>query len=98
MKNVNRTECTSMLIVPESFLEEMKTGLGELKKILRDTMDSERNDEWIESSKARKILGVSPRTWQNYRDRRVIPFSQHGRKIYVKRKDLSKYLEEHKIN
>lgn len=54
--------------------------------------------EWIESETARKILGVSPKTWQNYRDQRLIPFSQIGRKIYVNRTDLDAFLRKHRID
>ncbi len=39
----------------------------------------------------------SQKTWQTYRDKRLIPFSQFGRKIYVKRADLEAFLEGNKI-
>ena len=54
--------------------------------------------EWIESEAARKLLGVSPKTWQNHRDQRLIPFSQIGRKIYVNRADLDAFLRKHRID
>lgn len=57
-----------------------------------------KDDEWLTSEEARKILGVSPKTWQNYRDRGIIPFSQTGRKIYVLRSDLDDYLKSHRIS
>ncbi|MBJ2197639.1 DNA-binding protein [Muribaculaceae bacterium Isolate-113 (HZI)] len=44
-----------------------------------------------------KLLGISPKTWQNYRDQRLIPFSQIGRKIYVNRADLDAFLRQHRI-
>jgi excisionase family DNA binding protein len=44
------------------------------------------------------MLGVSAKTWQTYRDERRIPFSQFGRKIYVKRADLEAFMEKHYIN
>ena len=43
------------------------------------------------------MLGVSPRTWQAIRDRREIPFSQYGRKIYVRRADIEAFLVDHMI-
>lgn len=55
------------------------------------------NSEWIESEEARKFLGVSQKTWQNYRDQRLVPFSQIGRKIYVNRADLDAFLRNHRI-
>jgi len=55
------------------------------------------NSQWIESGEARKILGISQKTWQTYRDKRLIPFSQFGRKIYVKRADICLFLERNRI-
>lgn len=55
------------------------------------------NSEWIESEDARKILGVSSKTWQNYRNKRIIPLSQIDRKIYVNRANLNAFLKNHRI-
>lgn len=77
----NITPSTLLFVVPE---EEW-----------RNADDS--SGEWIESEAARKLLGVSPKTWQNYRDQRIIPFSQIGRKIYVNRADLDAFLRKHRI-
>ena len=60
--------------------------------------EEEVNNQWIESVDARKMLRVSAKTWQTYRDERRIPFSQFGRKIYVKRADLEAFMEKHYIN
>ncbi|MBD5368943.1 MAG: helix-turn-helix domain-containing protein, partial [Bacteroides sp.] len=53
---------------------------------------------WLESEEARKLLGISPKTWQNYRDQRLIPFSQIGRKIYVNQADIDNFLHKHRID
>ena len=87
----------TMIMVPE---EEWRTLHDTLEQIIdlitrRNADDS--SSEWIESDDARKILGVSPKTWQNYRDQRLIPFSQIGRKIYVNRADLDTFLRQHRI-
>ncbi len=55
------------------------------------------SSEWFESDEVREILGISPKTWQNYRDQRLIPFSQISRKIYVNRADLDAFLRQHRI-
>jgi len=39
-------------------------------------------------------LYISPRTLQDYRDRRVIPYTQFAGKILYKESDLEKMLEE----
>ncbi|MBD5221989.1 MAG: helix-turn-helix domain-containing protein [Bacteroidales bacterium] len=43
------------------------------------------------------LLDISPKTWQNYHDQRLIPFSQIGRKIYVNHADIDNFLHKHRI-
>jgi excisionase family DNA binding protein len=52
---------------------------------------------WLTGDELCKLLRVSKRTLQNYRDQRVIPFSQIGRKIYYKYSDINEYLELHYV-
>jgi hypothetical protein len=86
-----------MAVVPQSFLNKMEQKLDNLENILRDKNEQEINSQWIESVKIPKILGISLKTWQTYRDKRLIPFSQIGSKIFVRRSDLEKFMEEHYI-
>ena len=86
-----------MAVVPQSFLDKLEEKIENLENILRDKSESEQNSQWIESVKIPKILGVSQKTWQTYRDKRLIPFSQIGAKIFVKRADLEKFMESHYI-
>lgn len=88
----------SMAVIPQSFLDGLMDEVKEVKSLLQQKSEEEINSQWIESTEARKILGVSPKTWQTYRDERRIPFSQLGRKIYVKRADLSSFMESHYIS
>ena len=88
----------SLAVVPQDFLKQMETDISELKSILLDKSDKEINGRWIESVKVPKILGISKKTWQTYRDKRMIPFSQIGSKIYVKQADLENFLNSYKIN
>ncbi len=87
----------TMVVLPQETLEE-------IMDVVRRAADNQgaksaaKDDEWLTSEGARKILGVSPKTWQNYRDRGIIPFSQTGRKIYVLRSDLDNYLKSHRIS
>lgn len=90
-------EPVQIAVVPQSFLDGLMDEVKEVKEILKSKSEDEINSQWIESSKARKILGVSAKTWQTYRDERRIPFSQFGRKIYVKRADLDAFMEANYI-
>lgn len=87
-----------VVALPESELNEIKDLLKEVKETLQFKAEAEINSMWIESTEARKMLGVSAKTWQDYRDRRLIPFSQFGRKIFVRRGDINTFLENHKVS
>ncbi len=86
-----------MAVIPQNYLQEILTKLESVENILTKKSENEINNQWIESTEARKMLKVSTKTWQTYRDERRIPFSQFGRKIYVKRSDLEKFMEQHYI-
>lgn len=100
MLNVKEEKQAGMLqmaVIPEAFLSKLAEGLEEVKNLLSEKTEEEMKSQWVESGEARKILGISQKTWQTYRDKRLIPFSQFGRKIYVKRADLEAFLERNRI-
>lgn len=86
-----------MVMIPQEEWQSLHDKLDRLAEMIENRNASDRDTEWLESEAARKLLGVSPKTWQNYRDQRVIPFSQIGRKIYVNRADLNAFLRRHRI-
>lgn len=88
----------AMVVVPQSVWEGVKDDLQEVKELLIKKNTEDAGNEWIESVKARQMLGVSPKTWQTYRDRRIIPFAQIGRKILVKKADLDAFMDAHYIS
>lgn len=87
----------TMVVLPQATLDEIMEVVHRAAENQQSSAQSQ-NDEWLSSEEARQILGVSPKTWQNYRDRGIIPFSQTGRKIYVLRSDLDNYLKFHRIS
>jgi len=54
--------------------------------------------KWLTGEEICRILGISKRTLQNYRDQRRISFYQLGRKIYYKATDVDDLIERHHIN
>ena len=87
----------SVVMLPEDVWQEVVSTLNKVRDILEKKKSEEVNSEWIGSTEVRKMLNVSPKTWQNYRDNRIIPFSQFGRKIFVKRSDLEAFMAAHYI-
>lgn len=87
----------TMIMVPEEEWRNLHDTLELIIGLITRRNADDSNSDWIESDEARKLLGLSPKTWQNYRDQRLIPFSQIGRKIYVNRTDLDAFLRKHRI-
>ena len=54
-------------------------------------------DQWLDNEEVCKILKVTKRTLQNYRDNFILPYTQIGRKIYYKASDLQAVLEKNYI-
>ena len=90
-------EMPAMVMMPKAALEEITNGIDELKALIRGKAMQEAQSQWIESEDARKLLSVSPKTWQEYRNARLLPFSQFGRKIYVQKSALDASLESHLV-
>ena len=87
----------TMIMVPEEEWRNLHDTLEQIIDLITRRNFDDSSSEWIESEEARKLLGISPKTWQNYRDQRLIPLSQIGRKIYVNRTDLDAFLRSHRI-
>ena len=86
-----------LYLMPQEVLQDLQTKLANLEMLIAKRNADDTAAEWIESSRARRLLGVSPRTWQNIRDQRRIPFAQFGRKIFVKRADFEAFMNNHLI-
>lgn len=91
-------EGLAVVVLPQSEWDAVKNSLNKLEDFFLERKKEELNSEWLVSSEARKLLGVSQKTWQTYRDERRIPFSQFGRKIFVRRGDIEAFLEAHCIH
>lgn len=83
-----------MAVVSNDFLEQLKGTLEKVEKCLKEEAKDSPMWMWVKSEEAREMLGVSRKTW---RDKKYIPFSQFGQKIYYHLDDLNNFMEEHKI-
>jgi hypothetical protein len=54
--------------------------------------DQKVGEGWLDNEDVSKILRVSKRQLQNYRDQGVLPFSQFGNKIYYRWVDVEAHL------
>lgn len=96
MNSINQP--VQLAVVPQTWLDTLLIKVQSMENLLQKKNEEEVSNQWIESAQVRKMLGISAKTWQTYRDERRIPFSQFGRKIYVKQSDLESFMQEHYIN
>ena len=66
-------------------------------KALENNENLTPGNTWLTGDDVIQLLKISKRTLQSYRDRRTLPFSQIGRKIYYKYSDIMEYLDAHHI-
>jgi hypothetical protein len=78
-------------------LVKIDSGLARIEaKISKENENriSEKKDKWLFNEDIMKILPVSSRTLQNYRDSGILPFGKLGNVCYYKKSDVEKMLEE----
>ena len=51
-----------------------------------------KHTDWLHNGDVCRLLGISKRTLQHYRDTSVLPFAQIGHKCYYKREDVERLL------
>lgn len=93
----NTAQVQTMVMLPQSELDSLKGEIREIKSLFLNSKEEAFRNRWVESEVARKQVGVCSRTWQAMRDKRVIPFSQFGRKIYFRQGDIDAFLESKMI-
>ncbi len=75
----------------QSFLDERKRILETLERVEKKLSG---NEEWIGTEEACRMLGITPRTWQNYRKKYNIRVSQVGRITRVLRSEVESLLKK----
>ena len=60
--------------------------------------EQSKHTDWLHNGDVCKLLNISKRTLQHYRDTGVLPFSQIGHKCYYKREDVERLLETKSVN
>ena len=80
---------------------EMQVVLSALQRVrerIREVSETHRplfgGEYFLTSKEVCERLYISPRTLQDYRDRKVIPYTQFAAKILYKASDLERILEE----
>jgi len=79
------------IVVHQEMIMQLRNCIEEILKNYRPVMNGER---YLSGEDICKLLHISKRTLQQYRDDNILPFIQIGGKIIYKETDLVRILEE----
>ena len=81
--------------------DDMQVGLSAISSVSRRIKEVAQThkplfggEHFLTGKEVCELLYISPRTLQDYRDRRIIPYTQFAGKILYKVSDLEKMLKE----
>ena len=77
-------------------MELLNSKIARLEELM--SSENQHKKEWLTEKEARDFLGIGRTTLQNYRKDGVLSFSQVGAKIYYRRDDLEKHIQDHYVN
>ena len=81
----------------QALCRNLRKAIVALDKLLSEKLPSILSETYLTSEEVREIFDLSPRTLQNYRDNRQIPYTTIGGKILYPQSALYKLLESHFI-
>ena len=81
-------------IITDSNWAKLRNAILNLAETCHKTFgEQSKHTDWLHNGDVCKLLNISKRTLQHYRDTGVLPFSQIGRGCYYKREDVGRLLE-----
>ncbi len=81
-------------IITDSNWAKLRNAILNLAETCHKTFgEQSKHTDWLHNGDVCKLLNISKRTLQHYRDTGVLPFSQIGHKCYYKREDVGRLLE-----
>lgn len=83
----------AMIITKEQF-DELNSRIEKIFSILTEKSKEVKFD-YIDNSDFIRLLKISPRTAQSWRDAKMVRFCQIGAKIYYKLDDVKHFIEGH---
>ena len=81
-------------IITDSNWERLRNEILTLAEISHKAFGERiRHTDWLHNGDVCRLLNISKRTLQHYRDTGVLPFAQIGHKCYYKREDVERLLQ-----
>lgn len=89
-----------LLVVDAKDIEQMKSGINTLNEMVQQLLSDrlENSDTYLTSEEAAKLLKISRRTLYQWRKAGALKYSQIGRKVFFRNKDVQALIERNTLN
>jgi len=77
--------------------ETLSTLLGKVEAIENKLGKEKNEDKWLSTGEAAAEMNLSVRSIMNYKAAGIVPYSKVGGRLYFRRSDLIKVLENGKV-
>jgi len=75
--------------------EKLKSCITDLLAQI-ETLYTEPDNGWLDNQAVCRILNISKRSLQTFRDKGLIPYSQIGHKCFYRQEDVKEFLERNR--
>ena len=90
----NNNKEMGYFIITDSNWERLRNEILSLAETCHKAFgEQSRHTDWLHNGDVCRLLNISKRTLQHYRDTGVLPFAQIGHKCYYKREDVERLLQ-----
>ena len=87
-----------IVAIERKTFQQMMQSFEDFAGQVRNLCGNDRNNEkWLDNEAVCKLLKISRRSLQSYRDNGTIPFSQIGHKCYYKTSDIEQFINKQQI-
>ncbi|GAA0890628.1 hypothetical protein GCM10009122_03060 [Fulvivirga kasyanovii] len=95
MKEIN--ENNVFVMVPKVVIDEIRDGINKLLKG-NEPLSANGIGDYISEKEAQQLLGRKTTWFWSMRSKGYLSYTKVGNKVFYNRKDLEKYLTDHKKN
>ena len=78
--------------LPQELWDALMGSINELKGMIVNLKQDKIDNEYLDRKQVCKILNISDRTFRQFISQKRFPYSQIGRKIFVKAGDINEYM------
>ncbi len=90
----NNNKTTGYFIITDSNWARLRDEILSLAETCHKAFgEQSRHTDWLHNGDVCRLLNISKRTLQHYRDTGVLPFAQIGHKCYYRREDVERLLQ-----